>query len=102
MNVADTRSRENRSDYCFIATKFEGGGRIGQGTTEGGISRLFSADLEDCPEYYQRRIESRHCIVREMFNDHIGRRAQNGNVAIDNKEKGTYPCNNFRNGPNTI
>ncbi|CAD0056437.1 unnamed protein product [Aureobasidium pullulans] len=95
MNAVDGRSRQIRSDYCF------GGGRIGQGTTEGGVSRLFSADLEDCPEYYQHKIESRHSIVREMFNDHIGRKAQDGNMAIDNRKKRTYPRNNFHNGPNT-
>ncbi|TIA36574.1 hypothetical protein D6C78_05336 [Aureobasidium pullulans] len=101
MNAVDGRSRQIRSDYCFVAIDFEGGGRIGQGTTEGGVSRLFSADLEDCPEYYQHKIESRHSIVREMFNDHIGRKAQDGNMAIDNRKKRTYPRNNFHNGPNT-
>ncbi|THX69097.1 hypothetical protein D6D05_09151 [Aureobasidium pullulans] len=82
MSAADGRSRQIRSDYCFIFIDFEDGSRIGRRTTEGGISRLLSADLEDCCEYYQHKIESRHCIVREMFDDHIGLRAQDGNMAI--------------------
>ncbi|THW03842.1 hypothetical protein D6D24_10663 [Aureobasidium pullulans] len=76
-----------------------GRGKIGRGTTEGGISKLFSIDLCDYMENYALKIETRHAIVREMFDDHIDRKAQDGKIAINNRKKATYPRSNFR-GPN--
>ncbi|KAG2170460.1 hypothetical protein VTO58DRAFT_107425 [Aureobasidium pullulans] len=99
LEAADGRTRKIRDDFCFIAIDFQGGGKIGRGTTEGGVSKLFSIDLFDYMENYALKIETRHAIVREMFDDHIDRKAQDGKIAINNRKKATYPRSNFR-GPN--
>ncbi|THY03819.1 hypothetical protein D6D01_10176 [Aureobasidium pullulans] len=100
LEAAEGRTRKIRDDFCFIAIDFEAGGKIGRGTTEGGVSKLFSSDLFDYMEKYALKIETRHAIVREMFDDHIDRKAQDGKIAIENRKKATYPRSNFR-GPNT-
>lgn len=48
-------------------------------------------------ENYVLKTETRHAIIREMFDDTIDR---NGKIAIDNRQKATYPRSNFL-GPNT-
>ncbi|THZ16995.1 hypothetical protein D6C91_06107 [Aureobasidium pullulans] len=85
LEAANGRTRKIRDDFCFIAIDFEGGGKIGRGTTEGGILKLFSIDLCDYMENYALKIETRHAI--------------DGKIAINNRKKATYPRSNFR-GPN--
>ncbi|KAH0397562.1 hypothetical protein KCU89_g8144, partial [Aureobasidium melanogenum] len=79
----------------------EGGGRIGQGTTEIGLSKLWASDLEELGQDYWSRVSSRHAIILESSNDHPCRGAQEGKIAIDNINQETYPRWNFRGGPNT-
>ncbi|THX95216.1 hypothetical protein D6D02_09992 [Aureobasidium pullulans] len=82
LEAADGRTRKIRDDFCFIAIDFEGGGKIGRGTTEGGVLKLFSIDLFNYIENYALKIETRYAI--------------DGKIAINNRKKATYPRSNFR------
>ncbi|KAG9612304.1 hypothetical protein KCU77_g1768, partial [Aureobasidium melanogenum] len=99
LNSKDGRDRMINGKYCFWGLDFEGGGRIGQGTTEIGLTKLWASDLEELGQNYWSAISSRHAIILESFNDHLCREAQEGKIAIDNRLD-TYPRWNFRGGPN--
>lgn len=90
------------SDSIFKLTlNSEGGGHTGQGTTEIGLTKLWASDLEELGQNYWSAVSSRHAIILESFNDHLCRSAQEGKIAIDNRNQDTYPRWNFRGGPNT-
>lgn len=118
MNAANGRTRQIRSDYCFVAIDlFVRPYCVNSRQPTLIIARVVVASDKARPKEEFRdfslptlriavstistgsNFESRHGIVREMFNDHIGRKDQDGNMAIDNIKKRTYPRNNFRNGP---
>ncbi|KAH0374086.1 hypothetical protein KCU65_g343, partial [Aureobasidium melanogenum] len=100
LNAADGRRRKINGKYCFWGLDFEGGGHIGQGTTEIGLTKLWASDLEELGQDYWAAVSSRHAIILESFDDHLCRKAQEGKIAIDDRLE-TYPRWNFRGGPNT-
>ncbi|KAG9857989.1 hypothetical protein KCU98_g982, partial [Aureobasidium melanogenum] len=67
----------------------------------GGDSDLTASDLEELGQNYWSVVSSRHAVILESFNDHLCRAAQEGKIAIDNRNQETYPRWNFRSGPNT-
>jgi hypothetical protein len=74
---------------------------MGQGTTEIGVSRVFSKQIDVSAGEKGLVIENRHAIIWETFDDHLHPKAQAGKIAIDDVESKTYPRWNFRGGPNT-
>ncbi|KAH0351958.1 hypothetical protein KCU81_g2096, partial [Aureobasidium melanogenum] len=97
LRIAELNAVDGR---CRTINSNEGGGHIGQGTTEIELTKLWAADLEELGRDCWTTISSRHAIILESFDDHLCRKAQEGKIAIDDRLD-TYRRWNFRGGPNT-
>ena len=65
------------------------------------MSLVFSDQIDASAGMVGLKLQNRHAIVWETFDDHPSRGAQNGRMEIDDFESKTYPRWNFRGGPNT-
>ncbi|THY46049.1 hypothetical protein D6C97_08422, partial [Aureobasidium pullulans] len=95
MEAVDTRIRKIRDDFCSIAMELyvihvTQSCKIGKGTTEGGVSKLFSRDLSDYMENYVRNIETHHAIIREIFDDHIDLISKNKSAQFTSEQAPKY------------